>query len=293
MTDTTISPDGHRELKREGYESEAAAALDFATEYLEPIEVAAEGTHVVLTVAAGQRVVTLDTEPWGDLPVRKRGSIVLHDGDSFGRYITDHSTGVATSLYADVKARKVVGILDGHERGADAPGWGEHRAELALRFTDEWSAWLARNGKIEGQTEFAYHIEERMLDVVEPDGATLLELAQSFQATVNVNFKRAERLDSGETALRFEETVDARAGRQGEIDIPQTFTLDVPVFEGDEPTRITAHLRYRLRDGQLRIGYQLVRPEEAIRESFSRVLDVIEAETGIAPYHGAAPAPGR
>lgn len=275
------------------HESDVAAALDFAVDHIEPELLFEADTRKVY--AAGEKIAfkTYDTEDWLPAPTAKRGDLTFHEGESFARYVNDHGEGPRTSLYADVRERRVVAVLDGHERGGMDPGWAEHRASLSLRHTPEWQAWAGRSGRLGDQTEFAEFIEEHTLEIVDPPGADMLELAQSFQANIGVAFKRAQRLDSGETHLLFQEQVEARAGRDGQIPIPQTLVVRLAVFEGDDPIDLEARLRYRIRDGHLAIGVQLVRAEDAVRASFDRVLAGIEGETQIEAYRGVAPAAGR
>jgi hypothetical protein len=99
----------------------------------------------------------------------------------------------------------------------------------------------------------------------------VLEIAESFQASVSGSFKQAQRLANGQVHFEWVENVDATAGDRGEIEIPKQLELSIRPFLGEEPVALTALLRYRVRDGQLRIGYKLVRPADVIRFA----LDVI------------------
>jgi uncharacterized protein YfdQ (DUF2303 family) len=279
------------------YESDVAAALDFAARNLATVELYSEGTRTWWAHGADVQISETDSERHQLAPNAKRGELTMHTGESFARYVNDHDEGPATALYADVRSRSVTGIIDGHALGSvleDAkPGWAEHRVVLALRHTYEWEQWSAKSGQLLAPLDFASFLEDRVLEIIEPDSATMLELAQSFHANVTVDFKKAERLDNGETQFRFEEKIDARAGRTGEIDVPSTFTLALAPFEGDDPQPVTARLRYRLRDGHLTIGYTIANLEETVRASFDRVLEQIEADTDKRAYRGAAPPKGR
>lgn len=284
---------------------DAQVIVDTAREGIEPTVLLDVDSHhlVALVDANGARLQTVDVEQWGSRPTRKRGSLTHHTGASLARYVNAHQEGTATALYADVEARRVVAVLNDHEQHStyepdgnagvvgEEPGWGDHRATLALRHSPEWKAWTARDGQLGDQTGFAIHVDERLVDIVDPPGADLLELIQTFQANTDVAFRSAVRLDSGETQLRYEETIDAKAGRAGDMTIPNEFTLRLRPFEGSEAVEVRARLRYRVREGQLSIGYQLIRPEDVIREAFDEVLAFIETDTGIEAYRGAAPDP--
>lgn len=270
---------------------DAQVIVDTAREGAQVEQLRQDGLLVTFAVPAGVQLESRDFEREYTFPWRKRGQLVHHTGASLGRYVEAHRESGATALYADVETRRVVAILNDHTEGENAAGWADHRATLALRHSPEWKAWAARDGRLGDQTDFAAHVDERLPDIIEPPGADLLELVQSFQAHNNVAFRSAIRLDSGETQLRYEETVDAKAGRAGDMTIPAEFTLALRPFEGTDPVDVRARLRYRVRDGALAIGYQLVRPEDIIRVVFDQVLEEIEAETGIEAYRGAAPEP--
>jgi uncharacterized protein YfdQ (DUF2303 family) len=175
-------------------------------------------------------------------------------------------------------------VVNGHE--AEAAGWSDHRATLRLRHTPEWKRWIERDGKIEGQTKFAEHIEDCLADIVEPEAAVMLELAQHFQAAVKVNFRSAKQLSDGQRQLVYEETVEAKAGQRGEIVIPGSFVVGVAPFEGSVGYKLNARLRYRLSDGQLLIGYVLDRPDKVIRAAFDDVLAEVETATGLQAFAG-------
>lgn len=275
--------------------TEAEAIIAFAEDNLAPQHLFDEGTRSVYAVPEGHTLETIDVEKYQETPASKRGTVVLHTPASFARYVKQHTTD-GTAVYADIRSRSVVGLLNGHEPGGLAkgdPGWGDHRVSLSLQHTPEWNVWAALDGKLIEQDAFAYHIEERLIDIVDPPGAHILELAQSFQAHTSAQFRRAQRLDNGETQLTYEETIDAKAGHKGQIEIPAEFTIVLVVFEGGKPVELTARLRYRIREGHLLLGFQIVRKEDVVREAFAEVVDTIEKASGVTPFDGAAPASGR
>jgi len=105
----------------------------------------------------------------------------------------------------------------------------------------------------------------------------MLELAQSFQAKTKVDFESAQQLANGRRSLQFKETVDARAGQKGEIEIPAEFKLALKPFVGTDPYAVTARFRYRINGGNLLIGYKLNRPADVQRSAFGDIVDAIKA----------------
>jgi uncharacterized protein YfdQ (DUF2303 family) len=161
---------------------------------------------------------------------------------------------------------------------------------LQLEHTDEWKHWTSLDKQLVGQTDFAEHIEQGLKEIVEPPAADMLELAQTFHAAQSASFRSATRLHNGITQVQYDEEVDASAGRSKQLEIPQEFTLAIAPFVGEEPYRVTARLRYRLSSGNLKLGYQLVRPADVVRDCLSSIADRLTEEFGDV-FSGTAPAP--
>jgi uncharacterized protein YfdQ (DUF2303 family) len=178
-------------------------------------------------------------------------------------------------------------VLNDHVRNDVEAGWGDHRATLTLRRTPAWQAWTAASGKLLGQAEFAELLEDRAGDVVTPDHATLLEVAQSIEGTKDVAFKSGARDDNGEIRFRYEETISAKAGQAGDLVIPSRIELALSPYEGQDPFKVPARFRYRITGaGGVQLGIVLDRPEDVLRSAFSAVAVEIETVTGLSVRHG-------
>lgn len=263
--------------------NDTQAIIDVAQEAAEPTDLEA-GVAFSILVPPGAEHKVFDTDDRLPAPARKKGHPRFFTAESLSTYVKDHQVD-GTALYADVDRTTIAAILNGHEPAAGA-GWGDHRATLTLRPTEEWKRWCGRDGKIEGQKAFAEHIEDCLADIVEPEGAVMLELAQSFQAATSVNFRQANKLADGQRQLVYEETIEARAGQRGEITIPEVFVIGVAPFEGSAGFRINARLRYRMSEGKLAIGYVLDRPDKVARAAFDDVLTEVETTTGLKSFAG-------
>lgn len=222
----------------------------------------------------------------GEPPVRKTGQVTLTEAVSFAAYVNDHKVEAHTEVWADRDHGRLVAVLNGHARRDPAAGWGDHRATLELRFTPAWKAWTAINGRQLPQAEFADFLEDNLPDVVEPDGAALLEVATSIQATVGAVVKSAIRTDNGEVQVRYEEQVEGKAGRAGDLTIPTRIALRLTPFEGGEPYRVEARLRWRAGNGSLTLGVVLDRPDDVVRAAFGDLVELVEAETDLVVLHG-------
>lgn len=229
-----------------------------------------DGGVVIIDVEAERRKIQ-DL----DAPRRKTGVYALHDAASFLAYVDKHGDG-ATEVWADTTRSTITAVLDAHEGDLGGPRFEQHRATYAVLLTDAWKAWAALDGKLLDQEAFAQHIEDRSIDIIRPNGADMLELAQSFHATIGVHFDSSKALSSGERQLTYREDINASAGKAGQMDIPASFDLGLVPFEGADAFPVTARFRYRIVNGTLRIGYHLERPADVLRTAFLDVVSHIE-----------------
>lgn len=263
--------------------TEADAVAAIAQEAVEPHALDPQVIYGVTTPAGADHEV-IDLEHFLPSPRRKNGSITLNDSESFARYVNKHLDDAATELYADVTKQTIVALLNDHSQ--DDAGWADHRATLYLRRTPQWEIWTRNDGTLLEQVAFAELVEDNLPDIVEPDGATLLEMAQSFQAHTKVQFESARHLQGGERQLIYTEETTASAGTKGDITIPPTFVLGIAPFEVGELYKVTARLRYRITDGRLRLGFRLDRPEDILRSAFSDVVKDVQTRTTIDVLYG-------
>lgn len=272
--------------------TEADAVADVARIAAEPVPIE-PGEIVALRTADGVHLVDLDTDDhrrrFYATPFRKVGDVTFTEPTSLCRYVESHGESNRTTIYADPEVNAFEAILNGHHAGPVASpdgevdrgaGWGDHRAYLVLAATPEWQAWTKRSGDYMRQEEFAEFVEEHAPEIVEPDAATMLELASTFDATKAATMRSSVRLDSGQVRVSYEETVAARAGAKGDLVYPTTLRLGIAPFVGVDPYAVTARLRHRIVDGALRLAFLLDRPEAVVRDAFAQVAQAVEDETG-------------
>lgn len=227
----------------------------------------------------GVERVDLTGDEYRDLPRRKTGTTVVRDIVSFRHYWKKHADDLQAEVYADADRDKVTAVLNTHT--SSEPGWGDHRLVYALRRTDAWQVWSGYDGKLLGQVEFAELLEARLPDIAEPDGADLLELAQTFSATTEAVFKSGNILATGERQLVYSEQIQASGGRGGKtITIPKRIVLQICPYEDSAPVQVTARFRYRVHEGTLRLGYVLDQPAEILTAAFTSVVAQLSAELG-------------
>jgi uncharacterized protein YfdQ (DUF2303 family) len=238
----------------------------------------------------GDRIETVDLtgDQYRNAPKRKTGTTNVRDVDSFLAFYAKHSDD-QSEIYADRRAGTVTAILDANTSGG--PRWADHRVRLNLTHTDAFAAWAGISGKQLGQTAFAEFIEDHRSDVQAPAAADLLELAQDFQATTKATFRSGTVLKNGQRTITFVEQIDATAGKNGELTVPDTLELAVAIFEGAKVAdALTARLRYRIgTDGKLALVVILDKLTDVVNGAFEGVID--EISDGLGKTNGIVPPP--
>ncbi|MCM2394451.1 DUF2303 family protein [Streptomyces albipurpureus] len=266
--------------------NETQAVIDVAQAAVAPQPLEPGKVHVVALGRGEFRQIDLTGPEHTGIPARKSGTTVVRDVDSFLAYFDKHGD-EESEVYADVERLSITAVVDAHTSGY--PRWGGHRLELRLRQTPAWSAWTSMDGKLMSQAAFAEFIEDNLVDLVEPDSATMLELAQSFEATTSAEFQSSQRLDSGQRRFLYTEDVQAKAGSKGEITIPSTLVLALAPFEGTERYKVTTRFKYRLdrQQGELRLGFKIERPEDILTAAFGDIRTLIDSTVPMAVLNGA------
>lgn len=250
---------------------------------------AVHGPTVVVEGRAA-RVVTpegwcdelLDLEPFQLAPFRKRGEVALDRVESFIAYVTSQVAGV-TRVYA--RGEQFVAVLNDHDE--QSPDWRDHRATYALRPTRSWQEWLRANGSWMMQTEFAEWLEDRIADIAEPDGATLMEIATTLRVRTAINFRSKVTLANGQVQMQYEEDIDGKAGPNGDIAIPERLNLVVVPYEGSASRPLEARFRWRVTNGKATFSYWLGDREREVRESvLYEAARKIEDDTGLVVLYG-------
>lgn len=261
---------------------EAQAIIDAAVRTVTPHKLQ-PGSVYAFNTPTGITQVDLTGPQYTGTIDRKQGRVTVRDAASFLAYWGKHSD-EASEVYSDVEQLSVTAVLDAHS--ADKPGFGQHRLTLALRRTKAWDEWLALDGKLVDQDRFANFLEDHLPNLVEPDAATMLEIAQSIKATTKAEFQSSSRLQSGERKFAFVEDTKASAGLKGDLAIPETFTIAVPPFEGADAYKMTARFKYRIGGGILSLGFKLEQPEERAKAAFADVLAAIAEDITVPVLNG-------
>lgn len=238
-----------------------------------------DATFAVLPEGYALQDITATIEKAAPERNRAQGTVTLGDIDSMLAYCTDQASEDRGYIYADPDTRSITAVFN-DQRDAGFHGWRDHRAHFVAQLTPECKKWLEFNAKPMGQAEFAEFIEDNFTDLNGQDAQTLLSVATTIQAATGINFSSARRLQDGQVQLTYNEVIDAKAGADGALKIPQTFTLGLRIFKNGDGYKLTARLKYRLISGNVKFWYELERPERAIEDAFTGYVNTVREKSG-------------
>ncbi|QCP51773.1 DUF2303 family protein [Trinickia violacea] len=221
-------------------------------------------------------------------PLRKLATVRLRDADSFIDYLKRHGSLTDCTIWCQADYTKgqvaFTGILNDHGEDADKPAWRDHRALFSPEFSEEWRRWIGRNKQPFNQAEFAAFLEENLKDIASltdsslPSGSDMLQMALQFEATQDMRFKSAIRLQNGGVNMSFVQDDDDQTLQK--MQIFERFAIGIPVFWNGDAYQIDARLRYRVRDGKLTFYYELIRHDKVLEAAATTVISTIKEKTG-------------
>lgn len=229
-------------------------------------------------------------------PARATGTYTFDTIESFDRFVAAQK-GPTTAIYArrcepdrPTRIFEALAVLNEGER--DQPAFRDYRAFLSPPLSESYKVWMGSNGKrFDGNKAFAEFLEDHFEEIVEPSGATIMELALNFNVTGSVSFANPVKLDNGSTALTIlKETANAAQVPSGKVVIPNKFRVRIPVLRDDARSySFEAHFRFRLEnEGGVKIWYQFIRPDLVIERVVKEALEGIHKTTGVEPLIGEA-----
>lgn len=214
-------------------------------------------------------------------PERIQQRVTLLTPEDFSAYLIAYAgAGQRLAVFCDEPAARYEAVLDYHHADDTAAvhretrGPCDHVAAYACPLSIQWKTWKENSGKPMAQVQFARFIEENMPDVYKPPAADMLQIALQLQVHKSAKFDSDVRLDNGQRQLSYMEEVKGNT-KAGNLEIPELFSLKLPVFVDGAPAFMDARLRYRMNDGDLTMWYDLVRPEDVLGAAVKVVTDKI------------------
>ena len=213
----------------------------------------------------------VDLEQYQKAPARIRADHSFVDVRSLATYLNIFS-GETTMICADYERGRVKCCVDGDH--PDNPSHKTHSATFNAQRSDVLNAWLKVTGKGLTQVDFGLFLEERAVDVVNPDPADVMDMVMKFDATKKVTFKSSTRLSDGSRQFQYVEENDQRGG----VTLPDHFIIMAPVYRGMEPQHIKFMVRYRITDGALRFQVEMHDKDTVMREAMDRCIDALKTD---------------
>jgi len=218
--------------------------------------------------------VVTSLEQFSETPRRQRGRVTLRDADSFVTYVNRFGT-KNSLVFADNSPDKLTftAVIDYHEPDGPA-AWWDHQAQYSLVPTEAWKRWTGKSGVKMSQVDMAQFLEDNIPDIAAPSGALIVELARTLESKKSAEFKSDVRLSDGQHSVSYVETIN-NTSKGGTVEFPETFTLGIQPFEGSSTYKLEARFRFRVNGTTLVMWYDLLRPEDVVRDAFNEARDVI------------------
>lgn len=263
---------------------EALARRPFVAGNINGIDIAA--------VPDGYKLVSL--EQHYDTPARQSGTTTMHDVESF-IYMAKRLGSLAECVVyidADYAAQKISAVALFNDHGEDAPGWRDHRAVFAPRFTEEWKRWTANSGKPMKQAELGMFLESNVGDIVAPHdsklptGSDVLGFVLTLQENRNVKYGSAVNLQNGMVQIEFVEQGDQAT--KGKLELFREFAIGLRPFANGTGYQLSAFLRYRVdrNSGELTFWYELQRPDRVLEDACRDTVKLVREKAGFPVVFG-------
>lgn len=256
-----------------------------ASTAIEPYSLDPESSIITRIVRNDEDLEAHNLEKWLPEPNRLRGQATIYDPSDFHVYV-DRLGDASATVWGDEDSASFTAVFNDHTDNQLA-GWRDHTARLALKDDPDWAAFLRLDGKYVGQLAFAEFLQDYLNVFAEPDGATLLEIATSFKAHRRAEFSSDVNLDNGDVSFTYNEVTTQKTNKSGQIEIPETFVVQLSPFLGMPPVPMGARLRWNLDNGQLQIGFKLTRPDLVKRDAFAAIGAVIRQNLEDTTHGGA------
>lgn len=223
-----------------------------------------------------------DVDTYAEPPARPEGTRTVADLESFLAELSRRGLGESGTLWGNATRGNLTAVYNDH---TDEPGWRDDKLALQLTQDPDWLAWHALSGEFYGQETFGDKIEELLHTVISPDQADLLEIIDSVRASTSGQFEsRIQRAD-GSQKLVYSQEHSVRAGRTGELEVPQTISLELRPWENHpEVYPVEAYFRVRVADGRLHLAVKLKPTRQIVRAAWADLANRVTEHTAKPVY---------
>lgn len=239
---------------------------------------------VSVTEKHGLQIETIDEHENLPFPYRASGTRTVIDVESFLNELSRHPLDeIAGTLWGSAQRGVLTAIYNDHT--GEWAGWRDDQLRLELQQDADWVAWHALSGVFHTQNDFGDKIEELLHTITDPDQADLLEVIDSVRASTSGEFNSQIERANGGQKLIYNVQHDVKAGRSGQLEIPQTVTLSLRPWENHANTYdVGAYFRVRINDGALKLAIKLKPTSQIVRQAWTDLTTTITTTVG-KPVH--------
>jgi uncharacterized protein YfdQ (DUF2303 family) len=209
--------------------------------------------------------------------------------ESFNRYVKKFGRH-NTQLFGQItnSGCQFYAAIDYHEAGKDgSPDHLQHIAEYAPKFSDEFAAWLAINGKGLTQDALLDHLRKWGYTITSHTDADMIEMVSGLEFSTSGSFSSRVERTTGGRKLTFNEEVQGSAqSSQRTVTVPDSMKMRSSIFVDGSEFDYDAEMLYRVGGGKLSITVELKRVHRVVREAIDSIIKDIESETQYQPLIG-------
>jgi uncharacterized protein YfdQ (DUF2303 family) len=211
-----------------------------------------------------------------DYRKRAMGTDIAEDLASFIDIVTRFQNDTS-AIFASQAENKIVAVLNHDPASGQATeygGWKDRLAVYQLSLSTELNYWKEVRNFVT-QERFSEFLEERANDIIRPEAAKVLDVANNLSLTETMEFSSKKKMSNGDHQLVFKKDTATS------IEVPGKITIQVPLYEGDIRVNLEGLLRYRVTNGQL--VFQVLFPdlEALMRAQFRDIVDRLRAVSAI------------
>jgi uncharacterized protein YfdQ (DUF2303 family) len=185
----------------------------------------------------------------------------------------------------------LVALYDYHPAGEDMSkaGWQKHRAVYRAHLSTGWGQWGGVGERVLAQEEFCQLLDSRDWELTAeqttpgkewPKPAALLSMIGELETFSTKTCKRERQKGNAMRLISTEES-----GVKS-VELPRSFGVKVPVFEGQEPEVHEVRLSLQVKDGEPTFILTLHRAKEKMLEAFAALTEELGEQTGVPTFIG-------
>jgi uncharacterized protein YfdQ (DUF2303 family) len=230
-------------------------------------------------------------------PLRKKGTLQIHEVESYISMTKKHGSLGNSSIYIDVDyaTSHVVATTVFNDHDESSAGWQDHKAVFKPKFSAEWNIWIKFNKQKLSQVDLAQFLETNISDIAQidgskmPSGSDILTFVSQLEEKRTVKYGSAVNLQNGMVQIEFIEEGDK--GTSSKLELFKEFAIGIRPFFDGTPYQLKAFLRYRIErnTGEIIFWFELQRADRVLEDACKEVIANIKDKTGLPVTFGIAP----